>query len=824
MKFERKRVAKRLASGLLAGALAFGGLALSGASPVAAETPLTNRIAGVDRYDTSVALALASVQTGPLPANTVDHIVLASGENFPDALAASGYAGSLTTGGKKSVVLLTRAGALPETVVNYLSNTANFSSPLTVRAIGGTSAISDAVLAEVKALTGVTATRVSGADRYATAVALSAAQTPAATKVIIVSGSSFADGVSAAGWAYKSQQPILLSGPNGLDTATKAEIKRLSTATPNLEVTIIGGTAAVPDQTISDLVDQGVKYAKINRIDGADRYETAVNLNVAILGNLGFDGSKVALITGTNFADAIAAAPYLGVTSTHTVLLPASGIPASVAGLAVALAPNNPASVVAIGGFAVIPNATVAAVKQAVADLGKYTTTLTAAEGATTATMSVTFPAGVVPVAGQSCAAPICLSSESASKWLGTAGNYFVNGINLLSFAGTSVTTAVVGQVLTATITLPAGFSVPGVTVSFPGIAEGAASDNAKFSISAASATIADDSTKPTLTAVSAVANSGAPAGPTAGVGLAYLLASEALGTTGTSDLVAADVSVKDKDGAAKCANVLVTKVAPVYVLGCLNPGPQAFVAGDVITINLDGIADVAGNLGGAVGAKQTITVGAADTAKPTLTRGAVTVTAATATTFALNLTSGTVTFSSTAASSLHGQAGLGWRLVLQSTSGNIPSVTVDAAAKRVVVTANFAKHTGDDIINAIKQNKVTKALLTAVASGAGGADGANKLATSYIAGDQISPTAGQSTTTIALNASEALNSGLPLNPANFTNATCSGLTVAYQSPALGVTVSCGASATPFSGNIVLGAGAVTDLVFNASDANPTGI
>lgn len=817
MKFERKRVAKRLASGLLAGALAFGGLALSGASPVAAETPLTNRIAGVDRYDTSVALALAAVQPIVSPAATVDHIVLASGENFPDALAASGYAGFLTTGSKKSVVLLTRAGALPETVVNYLSNTANFSATLAVSAIGGTTVISDAVLAEVKALTGVTATRISGADRYATAVALSAKQTPAATKVIIVSGSNYADGVSAAGWAYKSMQPVLLSGPNGLDDSTKAEIKRLVTATPNLEVTIVGGTAAVPDQTISDLVDQGVRYAKINRISGEDRYETAVNLNVEILTTLGFDGSKVALITGTNFADAIAAAPYLGVNSIHTVLLPASGIPASVAGLAVALAPNNPASVVAIGGFAAIPNATVAAVKQAVTDLGVVKPTLTTAEGVTTATMSVVFPAGLAPtVEAGGCAAPICLSTEKTSKWLAEGGNYFVNGINLLSFAGTSVTSAVNGtnaQQLDITITLPVGFSVPGVTVSFAGIPEGAASDNAKFSVSAASSTIVDDATAPTLSALKVTANS-ASSIPVAGTGIAYLLASESLNNTFTN----VDFSVKTSLGVAKCATPIVNPTAaPVFILACAG---EALAAGDVITINLDGISDVAGNAGGAAGAKQTITVGAADTTKPTLTRGEVTVTGATASTFVVNLaTAGNVTFSSLLGSPLHGQGGLGWRLVLQNTSSNIPSVTVDSAAKRIVVTANFAKHTGDDLVNAVKQNKATKALLSAVAT-----TGTNLLASTYLSGDQITPTAGTSTTTIALNASEALNSAIPLTASNFTNATCTGLTVTYQTPALGVVVSCGASATPFSGNIVLLAGAVTDLVMNASDANPTGV
>ena len=59
MNYQRKRVAKRLASGLLAGALALGGLAISGgtASANTPSSPSTNRIAGADRYETAVAIA-----------------------------------------------------------------------------------------------------------------------------------------------------------------------------------------------------------------------------------------------------------------------------------------------------------------------------------------------------------------------------------------------------------------------------------------------------------------------------------------------------------------------------------------------------------------------------------------------------------------------------------------------------------------------------------------------------------------------------------------------------------------------------------------------
>ena len=66
MIIQRKRVAKRLASGLLAGALALGGLAISGASPVSANAPTTARYSGLDRYSTSVEIARA-IESGAGP-------------------------------------------------------------------------------------------------------------------------------------------------------------------------------------------------------------------------------------------------------------------------------------------------------------------------------------------------------------------------------------------------------------------------------------------------------------------------------------------------------------------------------------------------------------------------------------------------------------------------------------------------------------------------------------------------------------------------------------------------------------------------------------
>ena len=134
MTIQRKRVAKRLASGLLAGALALGGLAISGASPVSANAPTTARYSGLDRYSTSVEIARA-IGSGHTS------VVIASGQdaNLADALGASAL---------NVPILLANADGLPGSVANYLSNPGNVAANATFTIVGGASAVGSTVEAE----------------------------------------------------------------------------------------------------------------------------------------------------------------------------------------------------------------------------------------------------------------------------------------------------------------------------------------------------------------------------------------------------------------------------------------------------------------------------------------------------------------------------------------------------------------------------------------------------------------------------------------------------------------------------------------------------
>ncbi len=105
--------------------------------PAAYADPSAIGVAGADRYATSQAVALAFF---PDTAG----VSVASGANFPDALAAGPLAG--TAG--EPVLLVPAAGALPEPITSYL--TTHAAGLTSVQAFGGTAAVAAAVLSEVK--------------------------------------------------------------------------------------------------------------------------------------------------------------------------------------------------------------------------------------------------------------------------------------------------------------------------------------------------------------------------------------------------------------------------------------------------------------------------------------------------------------------------------------------------------------------------------------------------------------------------------------------------------------------------------------------------
>ena len=174
------------------------------------------------------------------------------------------------------------------------------------------------VLSAHNALAATTINRIMGADRYKTAVAISQAGWPnGSNTVILTTGEDFPDAISAAPLAHKYKAPILLTQPNTLNSDTFAELQRLKTK----QVIIVGGTGA-----ISANVESQLKSMNINttRIAGQDRYDTSVQVAKTLGSNKG-----IFITTGSNFPDALSAAPIAAAQGMPILLVPPDNLPAT---------------------------------------------------------------------------------------------------------------------------------------------------------------------------------------------------------------------------------------------------------------------------------------------------------------------------------------------------------------------------------------------------------------------------------------------------------------------------------------------------------------
>ena len=118
--------------------------------------------------------------------------------------------------------------------------------------------------------------RLSGADRYGTAVAIAGAAYPASGELVLVSASqqSIVDGLVAAPFARSRNAPVLLADVGGIGQVTLADIqRRMASGTPIAKVWLVGGEGVLGPNVVTQLHDLGI--ADIERLSGSDRYGTA---------------------------------------------------------------------------------------------------------------------------------------------------------------------------------------------------------------------------------------------------------------------------------------------------------------------------------------------------------------------------------------------------------------------------------------------------------------------------------------------------------------------------------------------------------------------
>ncbi len=152
-------------------------------------------------------------------------------------------------------------------------------------------------------------TRLEGASRYETAIAVSQRYAPGVPVAFVATGANFPDALSGAAAAALLGGPLLLTTPNSLPAAVALELNRL-----NPTAIYVLGSVRVVSQGVEDTLS-GI--APVTRLSGASRYETGLS----VVNEVFSSSEHVFIATGRNFPDALAATGAAGSLGAPVVLV-----------------------------------------------------------------------------------------------------------------------------------------------------------------------------------------------------------------------------------------------------------------------------------------------------------------------------------------------------------------------------------------------------------------------------------------------------------------------------------------------------------------------
>ena len=265
------------------------------------------RIAGINRYLTAVAASRRGFPAGA-PA-----VIVATGENWPDALGGSALAGSA-----HGPLLLTRKDAMPAEVAAEIRRL----GAVKAYVLGSTASVSAGVENALTAMLGRTnVVRLGGIDRYATArlvadEAIRLQGTHYTGIAFVTTGLNYPDATAASPLAAYLRLPIMLASPRASSVYLHPEVD---------QVVVLGSEAAVPAAIYDYLLDR-LGTGQVVRTGGVNRYATAAMVaDAGVLAGMQWNG--VGLATGENFPDALAAGPMLATNRSVLLLTRPTALP-----------------------------------------------------------------------------------------------------------------------------------------------------------------------------------------------------------------------------------------------------------------------------------------------------------------------------------------------------------------------------------------------------------------------------------------------------------------------------------------------------------------
>lgn len=248
-------------------------------------------IAGLDRYETAVRMSRTAF-------DSASHVVIATGENWPDALGGAALAGAL-----EAPILLTHSGSLPPIVLAEIERL----DATSVVILGGNGAVTSSVESTLRTHLGEDAVdRIGGADRYATAELIARAVVHGSGDAydgtcFVATGSDFPDALAASPLSAAKRWPLVLAAPGGLSGSTAATIDEIGVT----QAVVLGGSGVVPENVVKSLAAVGLDEGAVKRLAGADRYATAAAVAGYAAGQgMSWDGGAIA--TARDFPDALA--------------------------------------------------------------------------------------------------------------------------------------------------------------------------------------------------------------------------------------------------------------------------------------------------------------------------------------------------------------------------------------------------------------------------------------------------------------------------------------------------------------------------------------
>ncbi len=299
------------------------------------------RLAGGDRYETAAEISRRAFPDRDL----VDTVLLATGQDYPDALAGGPLAAR-----EHAPLLLTPRDGLHDATRNEIARL----DPERVLLLGGTSVLTSQVEAELQAM-GVLVERAAGGDRFATAKAIALGSAGSSWRawntsdvVFLATGENFPDALPGGAAAAAADAPLLLTNRTHLPGPTREALVLLAPS----RVIALGGPSAIDDTVLAQVQSLGIR---VGRAQGGDRYETAIAALCPAPDLCQIDTRFAMVATGESFADALGGSAGAAALRAPLLLVPSSGqIPE---GLRQAMDVVAPEQMIVLGGQIPIPDA-----------------------------------------------------------------------------------------------------------------------------------------------------------------------------------------------------------------------------------------------------------------------------------------------------------------------------------------------------------------------------------------------------------------------------------------------------------------------------------